>query len=59
MRVEVEEVSVSSGSGNAQDVLKRLLIVGSRRQRFDLGTVVRFCKGRTRPGVLLDGGLPS
>lgn len=36
MRVEVEQVPIPAGSANAQDVLKRLLVVGLGGKRFDL-----------------------
>jgi hypothetical protein len=36
VRVEVEQVPVAASSANAQDILKRLLVVGFCRKRFDL-----------------------
>lgn len=46
VRVEVQKVAVLASSGNAEDVLQRLLISGAGRQRFDLrlhvSTFMRF-----------------
>lgn len=56
VRIEVEEVSVTAGSGNAEDVLQRLLILGARGQRLNLEAGVLMVVGAGRESASHAGG---
>jgi hypothetical protein len=36
VRIEVEQIAIATSGRDAEDVLERLLVVGSSRQRFNL-----------------------